>query len=66
MKLKETKEQYMNDQLTFELAMHRVQAQAKREGKNPNFGELLELAKQEVEREYERNVAIAASLPDDA
>jgi hypothetical protein len=52
--------------MIFESAMHRVQTQAKREGKNPNFGELLELAKAEVEREYERNVAIAASLPDNA
>jgi hypothetical protein len=63
-KLHETKEEYMNDQTGFELAMHRVQKQAKREGKNPTFGELLKLAKDELEQEYERNVKLAASLPE--
>lgn len=66
MELNLTKEQYMADQTIFELAMQRVQKQAQREGKHPTFGELLKLAKDEVEKGYERNKAQAASLPDDA
>jgi hypothetical protein len=65
MKLSKTKEEYTNDQLIFERAMHLVQSQARREGKHPSFGELLKLAKDEVEKSYERNVASVASLPED-
>jgi hypothetical protein len=66
MKLTTTKEEHMNNQTAFEWAMLRVQRQAHREGKKPNFRELLDLAHQEQEREYERAEQIAASLPDDA
>lgn len=66
MDLKVTKEEYMNDQIGFEMAMRRVQDQAHREGKKPTFGELLKLAHTELEQEYERNKASVAHLPDKA
>lgn len=66
MDLKVTKEEYMNDQIGFEMAMRRVQDQAHREGKKPTFGELLKLAETELEQEYERNKASVAHLPDEA
>jgi hypothetical protein len=65
MKLSKAKEEYMNDQMIFEMAMHRVQNEARNQGKTPTFGELLKLAKVDVEKEYERNVALAASLPEE-
>lgn len=66
MKFKVSKEDYMNDQIGFEMAMRRVQDQAHREGKKPTFGELTKLAQIELEREYERNKASVEALPDDA
>jgi hypothetical protein len=66
MDLNVTKEDYMNDQHAFELALHRVRTQALREGRKSTFGELLKLATSELEQEYERNKALAASLPDHA
>lgn len=65
MKLSTTKEQHMNNQQAFEMAMLRVQRKAHDEGKNPNFGELLKLAQKELEDEYDRGVKLAASLPDE-
>jgi len=65
MDLNVTKEQHMNDQVAFEMAMRRVQDQAHREGKKPTFGELLKLAHTELEQEYERAKAYAATLPDE-
>ena len=65
MKLRETKEQYMNDQVGFELALHRVQNKARQEGKTYTFRQMLDMAHQELAEEYDRNVALAATLPDE-
>jgi hypothetical protein len=64
-KLNVTKEQYMNDQMAFELAMHRVQTQARSQGREPNFRELLDLAKADLAREYDFAAASIAHLPED-
>jgi hypothetical protein len=65
-RLSVTKDEYMNDQMAFEMAMHRVQNQARNRGQNPTFGELLHLAKADLSREYDQAVALAAPLPEDA
>lgn len=58
MELKVSKEEYMNDQIAFEMALHRVRNQATREGKKPTFRELLDLAKVELEQEYDKMKAL--------
>jgi hypothetical protein len=60
-----TKEEWMNDRQAFELALHRVLNEARRRGEKHTFGELLKMAKDELEQDYERNMAILASLPPD-
>ncbi|HET7239318.1 MAG TPA: hypothetical protein VFI76_09835 [Terrimicrobiaceae bacterium] len=51
----EMKEQYMNDQEAFELALHRVQNRLRSEGKTVTFRDALKLATAELEQEYERH-----------